>query len=46
MQLSDMPREKKISCKFSPKCIYFFYFFYFIKTCNMEMTSYAMQDQT
>jgi hypothetical protein len=29
MQLSDKPREKKISCKFSP-------IFFLLKKCNME----------
>jgi hypothetical protein len=37
----DMPREKKISCKFSPTFIFFI-----LKKCNMEMASYAMKDQT
>jgi hypothetical protein len=43
MQLSDLPR-KNISYKFSPN--FFNYYFIIIKTCNMEMTSYARQDQT
>jgi hypothetical protein len=36
MQLSDMPKKNLAN---SPN-------FFFIKTCNIEMTSYAMQDQT
>jgi hypothetical protein len=41
MQLSDMPREKNI-LQILPQI----FFFFIIKTWNMEMISYAMQDQT
>jgi hypothetical protein len=40
MQLSDMPR-KKYPANSGP-----IFFFLLFKTCNMEMTSYAGQDQT
>jgi hypothetical protein len=33
-----MPRKGKVSCNFSP------FFFIIIKNCNMEITSYARQD--
>jgi hypothetical protein len=39
MQLSDMPREKNI-LQILP------IFFFIKKKCNMEMKSYARQDQT
>jgi len=38
--ISDMPREKKIILQILPN------FFFLLKKCNMEMTSYARQDQT
>jgi hypothetical protein len=38
--ISDMPREKKI-LQILPRI-----FFFNKKKCNMEMTSYARQDQT
>jgi hypothetical protein len=50
MQLSDMPSRKNI-LQILPNFL-FFILFYFKKktqdnkTCNMEMTSYARQDQT
>jgi hypothetical protein len=40
MQLSDMPRKKNPAN--SPQI----FFFFKLKKCNMEMTSYARQDQT
>jgi hypothetical protein len=40
--ISDMPRKEKDLAN-SPQ---FFFFFLILKKCNMEMTSYAKQDQT
>jgi hypothetical protein len=40
--ISDMPREKKKYPANFPN----FYFLLLINTCNMEITSYARQDQT
>jgi hypothetical protein len=39
-------QEEKISCKFSPNFFIFYLFLLLLNTCNMEITSYARQDQT
>jgi hypothetical protein len=45
--ISNMLRKKKYPAN-SPQLlfIYLFLFFILLKKCNMEMTSYARQDQT